>query len=156
MIKEISAKLLGQFVTSLEAKLAESTPAGQPANVGAANAVAATNGSVASESATAGASAAVSVNGNSPDNTPVAAISTPNIAAANASGSGPAADAGTSPAPVATAEPVSSGPRVIVPEQEAAPLDLMALAGGSIYKRALPLVVAVVVVVAVVIYFLVR
>jgi carbon monoxide dehydrogenase subunit G len=39
---------------------------------------------------------------------------------------------------------------------EAAPLNLMSVAGGSVYKRLIPLVGAVVVIVAVIVYFVVR
>jgi uncharacterized protein len=97
MIKEVSAKLLGQFVDCLEGKLAVEVPA--PAS--------------ASASASAPASA-------------------------------PAAEA------VAHAGPVFS------PEPEPEALNLMSVAGSSVYKRLLPLVAVIVVIVAVIIYFAVR
>jgi hypothetical protein len=41
-------------------------------------------------------------------------------------------------------------------QEEAAPLNLMSVAGGAVYKRLLPLVIVVAVVVALAIYFAVR
>jgi carbon monoxide dehydrogenase subunit G len=101
MIKEISAKLLGQFAQNLEAKLL--TP--QPAETAAA-------------SAPADATAAPAA--------PAPAVSDP------------------APAPAQQ--------RDIVSETDAAPLDLMAVAGSSVYKRAIPLVAAVLALLGVIIY----
>jgi uncharacterized protein len=101
MIKEISAKLLGQFAQNLEAKLL--TP--QPAETAAA-------------SAPADATAAPAA--------PAPAVS--------------------DPAPARTQQ------RDIVSETDAAPLDLMAVAGSSLYKRAIPLVAAVLALLGVIIY----
>jgi uncharacterized protein len=115
MIKEVSAKLLGQFVECLEGRLGgglavvdglSAAPASAPAPAGPASAAAA-----------AGAS-------------PAASAPTPaNAAAASAAGSGTTAAGGTVAA---------SGP-------EPAALDLMSVAGGAIYKRLLPLVAGLVV-----------
>jgi carbon monoxide dehydrogenase subunit G len=115
MIKEVSAKLLGQFVQCLEGKLGGDEPA-----VGAAPQPA---------SATAAPSAASSAG-------PATS------AAGSAAGSAGEAD-GT---PVAAAVPASAEP---------APIDLMSVAGRAVYKRLVPLAVALVVI-AVVIYLLVR
>jgi carbon monoxide dehydrogenase subunit G len=103
MIKEISAKLLGQFAQNLEAKLL--TP--QPADTTAA-------------SAPADATAA-----------PAAPAPAPAV---------------SDPAPARTQQ------RDIVSETDAAPLDLMAVAGSSLYKRAIPLVAAVLALLGVIIY----
>jgi uncharacterized protein len=97
MIKEVSARLLGQFTDCLEGKLAagEAAPAGQPAEEPAAG----SNGSL--------------------------------VAGTETQAAAPAAEAAT-PA-----------------------LDLMTVAGGAIYKRLVPLVVGVIVL-AVIIYLIVR
>ncbi|MDT4929514.1 MAG: uncharacterized protein QOF92_2381 [Pseudonocardiales bacterium] len=107
MIKEVSAKLLGQFVQNLEAKLllpATAVPegSGQPATTSTTR---------------------------DPEPTPGDA-------------SDPATSAQTS--------------RVIAAEKDAAPLDLMSIAGGSVYKRLVPLAVVLVIVVAAIVYFIVR
>jgi uncharacterized protein len=102
MIKEVSAKLLGQFVECLEQKLgsvAQAPPAGTAASPAAA--------------ATAAGTAI-------PSASPAAAT-----LASSASG-------------------------------ETAPLDLMSLAGRSIYKRLVPIVIAVIVIVVVVVVVVTR
>ena len=110
MIKEVSAKLLGQFVQCLEQRLGD--------------------GAVAAS--TVGGSPVTSEEGRGP----VAVQAQPE------------AQAG------AQAQPKSD----VVPavQQEAAPLNLMSVAGGAVYKRLLPLVIVVAVVVALAIYFAVR
>lgn len=68
------------------------------------------------------------------------------------------APAAATPAPGPTeraAEEPTASP-VAAPEREAAPLDLMSVAGSSITRRLVPLAVAVVVIVAVIVYFVVR
>ena len=97
MIKEVSAKLLGQFVDCLEGKLAVEVPG---------SAAPAAGEPVAGE---------------------------------------PAAPAGS--------VPVS---RTFAPAAEPAALNLMSVAGRSVYKRVLPLAAAVVIIVAVIVYFAVR
>ena len=99
MIKDVSAKLLGQFVDCLEGKLASEVP----------------------------------VN-------PV-------------SDAKPTAPAAAGPA--ATAESAPAAP-TFTPSAEPAALNLMSVAGSSIYKRVLPLIAVIVVIVAVIIYFAVR
>jgi uncharacterized protein len=101
MIKEISAKLLGQFAQNLEAKLL----APQPADTTAASAPAGT---------TAASAAAAPV--------------------------------------VSNPAPAPSQHRDTVAETDAAPLDLMAVAGSSLVKRAVPLVAAVLALLGVIIY----
>jgi carbon monoxide dehydrogenase subunit G len=102
VIKEISAKLLGQFAQNLEAKLlapppADTTEAAAPADDGAAAAA------------------------------PAPAVSDP--------APGPAQQ------------------RHVVSDSDVAPLDLMAVAGSSLYKRAVPLAAVVLALLGVIIYF---
>jgi uncharacterized protein len=111
MIKEVSAKLLGQFVECLEGRLGGDA-AGQPA---LATAVTAGPGTVAP-----------------------AAVA-PGVAAASA--------AAVAPGAVASASAAA--------DTEPPPLDLMSVAGRAVYKRLVPVAVAVVVV-AIVIYLIVR
>ncbi|SNS35438.1 hypothetical protein SAMN05216276_100848 [Streptosporangium subroseum] len=101
MIKEISGKLLGQFVDCLEGKLAAGVPEA-PAAVPEA---------------------------------PTTTAGSPGITQH-----------------VGDAQETSAQP---VPAADAAPLDVMSIAGNSIYKRVLPVVVALVIVVAVVVYLVV-
>lgn len=105
MIKEVSRKLLGQFVDCLEGRLAiPATTAGAPTT-------------------TAG----------SPDGAPAtAAPPTP-----------PTTTAATADRPTITAT------------DDVEPLNVMSIAGASIYKRVLPVVVALVIVAAIVVFFLV-
>jgi carbon monoxide dehydrogenase subunit G len=110
MIKEVSAKLLGQFIQNLEAKLllpATAVPdgSGQPATTSTPS---------------------------DPEPTP-----------------GVASDPATSAPPAQTS-------RVIAAEEDAAPLDLMSIAGGSVYKRLVPLVALLLIVIALIVYFIVR
>jgi carbon monoxide dehydrogenase subunit G len=106
IIKEVSEKLLGQFVQNLETTLLVpvATPTTAPTTTTATT-----------------------------------------TATATASGAGEAAPAAVTPGP-APADPVAD------PVAQTAPLDLMSLAGGSVYKRLVPLLVVLVVVVAAVVY----
>jgi uncharacterized protein len=128
MIKEVSAKLLGQFVECLEGRLgggtggADGQSVAPPAAAGAANSAAAATTSSASPAP--------------------AATAAPSPTAA-ASGSTAA-----SSSVVADGTVVAGGP-------EPAALDLMSVARGAIYKRLVPLVVGLVVL-GVVIYLIVR
>jgi uncharacterized protein len=67
----------------------------------------------------------------------------------------PAAEPAQEPGPAERAEERPASPDT-VPEREAAPLDLLSLAGSSVTKRLVPLAIGVVVVVAVIVYFVVR
>jgi carbon monoxide dehydrogenase subunit G len=107
MIKEVSTKLLGQFVDCLEGKLAADVP-------------------VPSAPATATSAA-----------------------------DGPAVEGPAVEGPAATAESAPVG-RAFTPSAEPAPLNLMSIAGSSVYKRLLPMVAVFVVIVAVIVYFVVR
>jgi carbon monoxide dehydrogenase subunit G len=142
MIKEVSEKLLGQFVASLEAKIAAEEPA---PNAGAA----------AEADAEAGAKvgAAREVAGGEAPRYATAPPQDPSTAVPRPRGSSPLAA-------VADAVPVPRMDAVPVPGkdgEEPEPLDLMEFAGGSIRKRIVPVAVGVAVVVAaVVVWRLVR
>jgi carbon monoxide dehydrogenase subunit G len=112
MIKEVSTKLLGQFVDCLEGKLAADVP-------------------VPTAPATATSAAVESVVVESVADWPAAVES------------------------VATAGSAPAG-RTFTPQAEPAPLNLMSIAGSSVYKRVLPLAAVIVVIVAVIVYFAVR
>jgi uncharacterized protein len=115
MIKEVSAKLLGQFVECLEGRLGGGLPAVD--GLSAAPASAPAPAGPASPAAAAGASPAAS------------APSPTTVAAASAAGSGATAAGGT----------------IAASGAEPAALDLMSVARGAIYKRLLPLVAGLVV-----------
>jgi carbon monoxide dehydrogenase subunit G len=129
MIKEVSAKLLGQFTDCLERRLGgagdlTAAPASAPGTAASAPVAAAAS---AGQAATSSAGQAATA--------PAAA----SAAAASSAGPGTAAAGGTIAA--STAEPAA--------------LDLMSVAGGAIYKRLVP-VVAGLVVLGVVIWLIVR
>jgi uncharacterized protein len=119
MIKEVSEKLLGQFVQNLEAKLL--VPVAAVADVTAQT-----------SSTEAG-----------PAQTSPAASAQPSQAAAPDQVASPAVGEPPSPAPVFDTE-------------EPEPLDLLSIAGGSVYKRLIPVVVGLVVIVGVVIYLVAK
>ncbi|MEU1273288.1 SRPBCC domain-containing protein [Streptomyces sp. NPDC005799] len=137
MIKEISEKLFAQFVANVEEQLlapAEpDTPAPEP---------------VPSSTARAEAAQAAAVVQPSP--APRTAIDPEPAPASNA----PSETASTSASAEGRPESVPATPRVRA-EEESEPLDLMALAGRSVYKRLIPVAVGAVVI-GVVIYLLVR
>ncbi len=129
MIKEVSAKLLGQFVTCLEGRLGgDLSSDGIPA--ASMSLPAPITGSTVAGSTGAGSMAGQQ---------PAAATAT---AAPNAGADVPAT------VPAAAASTGAAGP-------EPVPLDLMSVAGGAVYKRLIPLVLGLVVI-AVVIYLIVR
>jgi len=122
MIKEVSGKLLGQFVTNLEAKLAAEPAPAVPSEP-----------PVAAGTVTAGSPAAVETSGE------LGNPQTPFDVAASATA-------------------VHGSATRVVPAQDAEPaaLDLLELAGGSVYKRMIPLGVGAVVVAAVIVWFVAR
>lgn len=134
MIKEVSEKLLGQFVECLEAKFATSQPPGTTAIP------------VPSEPAAGGG----------PTETPATAASceSPTFPASPAERpvTGPAAASTTSAVPTPSAQPTPS----VQSPPSAQPLDLMALAGGTLARRLLPVVVAALVVAVIVVYLVER
>lgn len=139
MIKEVSAKLLGQFVECLEGRLGGDL-VGQAVPSAAVTAAPGTVGPMAAGSATAGSGAAATATGDAAIGgagaVPAGAVS--EIVAGPGPGLG--ADGGTTAA-AANAEPP--------------PLDLMSVAGRAVYKRLIPVAVGLVVL-AVVIYLIVR
>jgi carbon monoxide dehydrogenase subunit G len=149
MIKEVSGKLLAQFVTNLEAKLAaeetgRAAPAAAPAGTPAASAA-----RPESEPVTA-ASAATT------PNAPSAATTTNAPAAAT-----PPSAALAPPAPnTAVVGPTSGGPPATTtlaePAAEAEALDLLSIAGRSISKRLVPVLVGLVAVGAVIAWLVAR
>jgi carbon monoxide dehydrogenase subunit G len=115
MIKEVSAKLLGQFVTCLEGKLSA--------------------GAVTGAEPVSTTSAAVS---SAPGSAPAGSAPASSAAAGSATDGGQAA--GTAPAPT-VASPGAAG----APGPEPAALDLMSVARAAIYKRLVPLVIGLIV-----------
>jgi uncharacterized protein len=126
MIKEVSAKLLGQFVACLESRLGGdmASPPGPSASVTAGPGTASAGGTAVTAASADGAAA---------EPGPATAAAAP--------GAGVSDSTGTTVAGSAAPEP--------------APLDLMSVAGRAVYKRLLPLAVGLVVL-AVVIYLIVR
>jgi carbon monoxide dehydrogenase subunit G len=132
MIREVSAKLLGQFAGCLEGKLAVEVP--ERAVPAAAEPPVAAGLVAAAEPVAAG---------------PVPAGPVP----AGPVPAGPV-PAGPVPAGPVPAEPVPAEPlRAFSPAAEPEALNLMSIAGSSVYKRLLPLIAVLVVIVAVIIYF---
>ena len=160
MISEVSGKLLGQFVESLEAKIAALPPA---------DAAPATDTAVDAAAATTTATAATAVDGTATDTATAgdagtaiggAAVGAPGPAdtsAAVAGRGGQSAAFVTAVEPVVPATTGAAGPAAAVapgtrvPQEEPAPLDLLDLAGGSLRKRLLPLAIGAAVLVAAVV-----
>jgi uncharacterized protein len=205
MIKEVSGKLLGQFVTNLEAKLAAEPTAGEgPAtSVPAAGGVTTAASGAASQAETVGGGVS-----DAPASEPARVDSTKksdvdDVVTGGAFGAGsvtsgdPGSAVTPSETPVVVSEVATSASSVggtalrVVPEQggsddaragavaqasaeedkgafggagrvpvkagdEPEALDLLALAGGSVYKRAVPLGIGAVVVAAVIVWFVAR
>jgi hypothetical protein len=63
------------------------------------------------------------------------------------------------PFPVARDATGTSGAtaaRTTIDAEEPEPLDLLSIAGGSIYKRAIPLVIGLIVIIAIIVWLIVR
>ncbi|MEV0898767.1 SRPBCC family protein [Actinoplanes sp. NPDC049802] len=150
MIKEVSSKLLAQFVANLEAKLAAGEPG--PDTVSAA----------AAETAPATAAALGDPAPDVPriDETAAAPVAPDPSAGEVEPAAGRIRTAAGTPEPVAPLR--TPEPGLAVPAASAAsasepePLDLLQVAGGSVYKRLVPVAVGVAVVAAVVIWFVAR
>ncbi|GGJ55288.1 SRPBCC family protein [Streptomyces brasiliensis] len=145
MIKEISEKLFAQFVANVEERLLAppepETPEPDP---------------VPAAAAWAGAGEASTAVRPSPS--PATGTDTHAGTEAGAGGEAEAAPAGAeadSPAAEARPRSVPAARRPDATQEESEPLDLMRLAGKSVYKRLIPVAVGAVVV-GVVIYLLVR
>jgi len=152
MIKEVSAKLLGQFVTCLEDKLSAGVVSQPTAEAGSTTAAAESTAAIAGNGGSAAAPAAGAVPA------PAAAVAngSPSASAATSTATADTAsdsDDGTSRA--AGASQLSAGPSPSAPGPEPAALDLMSVAGRAIVKRLVPVVIGLVVV-AVIIYLIVR
>jgi carbon monoxide dehydrogenase subunit G len=172
MIKEVSGKLMGQFAANLEEKLLA------PAAGGAAGAAAppSMNGSTPAETVSPTApksepdfptSPAASVNGSAPASAPApsgapAPSAVPGAPSGTSAPSGTQAPSGTpagsahGAAAVASASAPSTAAapayRDLSADDDPEPLDLMAVAGGSVYKRLIPVgIAAALVVVAVIV-----
>jgi uncharacterized protein len=126
MIREVSTKLLGQFADCLEGKLAVGVQAAAPAPNVRVPAEAVPGQPVAAEPATAA---------------PV--------------GPEPVTAAPVGAEPVMAA-PVAAEPVTFTPSAEPEALNLMSIAGASVYKRLLPVLAVLVIIVAVIVYFAVR
>ena len=165
MIKEVSGKLLAQFVANLEAKLATEdatppaataaptaaptaatpAPASAPAAAPASDSAASTAPAAPSDAAPAAAPASasptagglVSLESTGDEFNAVCALP-----ASTGSGGSPASSKKGDAEESSTAEPE--------------PLDLLSVAGGSIYKRLIPVGVVAIVVVAVIIWLIAR
>jgi carbon monoxide dehydrogenase subunit G len=169
MIKEVSTKLLGQFVSSLEEKLladnaaapaeaaadktataapAESASAGAASGAGASGGGASGGGASGAGATGEAASAATLTAESVAAESPAKPMGAPDATAA------PAAASASADAPTAKPEQ-GTGARVITPETEAEPLDVLSIAGNSIYKRLIPVAIALVVVIAIVVYLVV-
>jgi uncharacterized protein len=169
MIKEVSSKLMGQFAANLEEKLARPDETPAPASGSAptpepvttpepAAVVAGSNGSApappAAPSATgpapsATASAIPATDPAVPATDPAPPATGPS--ATGPSATGPSATGPSATATSATASAIGAAPRAyrIDAGDDAEPLDLMAIAGGSVYKRLIPVGVAALAVVGV-------
>ncbi|MFC7278266.1 SRPBCC family protein [Paractinoplanes rhizophilus] len=142
MIKEVSGKLLAQFVDNLEAKLAaeESAPAATE--------------SPAAEPPTGTEQPSV---GDSSAGVAGSVTAEPEAVPAPTEGAVPSASVSPRPKPAA-ASPAAASPSAFSPSSadEPEPLDLLSVAGSSIYKRAIPVVIGVVVVGAVIAWAIAR
>jgi hypothetical protein len=160
MIKEVSEKLLGQFVTSLEAKIAAEKPPAGAASPNGGAAAAAESDRTAGAVPASGGGAGVAVDD--------AGASAELGAAREVAGDEAAlSETATSHDPsTPLLRPGGSSPLAAVEDavpvqrkdfEEPEPLNLMELAGGSIRKRVLPVAIgAVVVVAAIVVWRIVR
>ena len=147
MIQEVSSKLLGQFVDCLQGKLAEgegegTEPAADTAGGSAPAPEAPSSGTSPAPAATAAAEPAAPAEAAA---TPTADATAPAEPAASATGQAEQPQ-------TASATRTDTG----TDAEEPAALDLMSVAGSSIYKRLVPLIIVVaVIVVAVIIYLVV-
>jgi carbon monoxide dehydrogenase subunit G len=140
MIKEVSGKLLGQFVTNLEAKLA------------ADGTTIVADGASPDRSTPDPTTTPAGVD--TPGGADLAGVDTPEEAAPPAELAVPVV--GTPAAGAGRTSTDASAGAAGVPDEEPEALDLLALARGSVYKRAIPLGIGAVVVAAVVVWFVAR
>ncbi|MEU4162849.1 SRPBCC family protein [Actinoplanes sp. NPDC026670] len=157
MIKEVSSKLLTQFVTNLESKLAtDAAPAAPatgsaPAAAASAPAVSASPENDAADAPAASTSAATAAASVDASATPAASTTTSSASSEPAT---PPASSEPARSSDAATGPSAAAASVQTAEPEA--IDLLAVAGSSIYKRVIPVAVGAVVVVAVIVWFVAR
>ncbi|HEY2075523.1 MAG TPA: SRPBCC family protein [Streptosporangiaceae bacterium] len=160
MIKEVSAKLLGQFVTCLEGKLSAGAVSQAVANGTVGSGAAGSAATTSEPASTASASNTGSAAGTASDGVQAAATVTASATgvASQAAATEPSA-AATGPGPAATAVPAPSAEAGAAPlaasGPEPAALNLMSVAGRAIFKRLAPLAIGLIVL-AVIIYLIVR
>jgi carbon monoxide dehydrogenase subunit G len=142
MIKEVSAKLLGQFVTCLEDKLGAGAVSQAVVGAGSTGAAAASTADAASAAGTVPAPVATVADGSPSAATGAAAAGTPSDS-----------DQGTGRAAGAALLSAQASPSA--PDPEPVALNLMSVAGRAIFKRLAPLIIGLVVL-AVIIYLIVR
>ncbi|WP_406064243.1 SRPBCC domain-containing protein [Micromonospora sp. NBC_00860] len=155
MIKEVSGKLLAQFVANLEAKLAAEPPAPHPN----AEPVAATSAAppqptpAASATAVEPSAASATAVATTPSTAAVAPSPVePSPVTPSPDGTSSVSPRPASPPPVA---PSADGVRV-APTAEPEALDLLSIAGGSVTKRLVPVLVGLVAVGAVITWLVAR
>ncbi|GGM79968.1 hypothetical protein GCM10010106_28270 [Thermopolyspora flexuosa] len=147
MIKEVSNKLLGQFVSNLESRLlADGGAAADAKETEATEAATATE--TAKEAAEETPKEAASAEAKEKAAEPAAAQAGATASAAEGAAAKPAGAAAASATGTATA-------RSVAPAEEAEPLDVLSLAGNSIYKRLIPLAIALVVIIAIIVVLVV-
>ncbi|MFI6244323.1 SRPBCC family protein [Micromonospora sp. NPDC050795] len=192
MIKEVSGKLLAQFVANLEAKLAAEPqaphPHAQPVAAASDAPPAPTPAASASGPAASASGPAASASGPAASTAPIeptpaasatAVATTPSTAAVAPSpvepspvdsspvssrpgppqpgASSPDAPSGVAPSGVAPSDVGPSGDAVrVAPTAEPEALDLLSIAGGSVTKRLVPVVVGLVAVGAVIAWLVAR
>jgi uncharacterized protein len=183
MIKEVSAKLLGQFVTCLEGKLSEGAVSGagseaaasSPAVSSAAATGATTSGSATSSAATTSAATISAATSSAATSSAATTSAASTSGTANATSTASTASTGSTPSTAVTTSTADATSNSAHPADRAAgtvpapaaanslgasgpepaALDLMSVAGRAIAKRLVPLVVALIVL-AVIIYLIVR
>jgi uncharacterized protein len=138
MIKEVSAKLLGQFVDCLEQKLSSGAPALSADGAGTPG-----TGSSAAPGAERGAARPVDDGVAAPGSEGEPALAGSSAAAATSEAAATGAVARTAAPPRGGLASPASG--------EPPPLDLMSLAARSVVKRVVPVVIAVIVIVVVIV-----
>jgi uncharacterized protein len=146
LISEVGGKILDSFATCLATKLAPE-PAPEPAPAAASKPAARSAArSAAKPAAKPAAKAAPKVTAKAAKDAPKLSVVEREEAAATGATSGRAV-AASAPAPAETSAPK---PRLtaVEPQPESEPIDLLAYAGPSVVKRVVPLVVALVVLVA--------
>ena len=158
MIKEVSGKLLAQFVANLEAKLAAEDPTPDAVDgVDAVNPVDPVDrvDPVDGVNPVSPADHVDAVDSVDPVNPVSPADHVDAVNPVNPVNPVDPVDLGVPTASVHAAPPASA-PRPSTPADEPEPLDLLSIAGGSIYKRLIPVVAGVVVIGAVIAWLVAR